>query len=400
MNYDQKKDVVMKTLKQTLLATLCLVGVAMVGCDPSTDTENTKQSIKTYTIGSILPLTGTAAVLGQFNRHGMELAVADVNQRWQSKHKKLVISYADSQNTAKEGLMAFQKMVSVDKLPVVMSAMSRVTNALIQPAKDNNVLLLATTVSEAGMTNKYDKLFRLFVRADTDATTLANYAAEDLKFKKIDVLYVKDSFGESFRDVFTSAFSAKGGQVGLQEGYEPATTDFTSVLTRIKGSDAEAVYVLGYEKTMGIIPKKMKELGVKKTILSIGTLGQPYVMEQAGNSLEGAYFTTTTFDPDQPANQSAKIFSEKYRKQYQSSPNYFSAFAYDSVQILAKAIESSQKYDAQSVAKALAQTQNYSGVIGEINMEANRDARFPMIIKTIQAGKIVFPDHQSPNPAQ
>jgi len=389
------KDRVMMTLKQTVLATLLLAGMTLVGCDESSDTQDTQSTKKAYTIGAILPLTGTAAVLGEFNRHGMDLALEDVNERWKNQNQKLAISYADSQNTAKEGLLAFQKMVSVDKIPVVISAMSSVTNALIPAAKDHDVLLLATTVSEAGMTDKSDKLFRLFIRADTDATTMADYAAEHLKFKKIDVLYVKDSFGESFRNVFTSAFSAKGGQVVLQEGYEPSTTDFSAVLTRIKGSDAEAVYLLGYEKTMGVIPKKMKELGINKTILSIGTLGQPYVLEQAGSSLEGAYFTTTTFDANQPANAAAKAFSEKYRETYQTSPNYFSAFAYDSVQVLAQAIESGKSYDAQSMVQALAQIQNHPGVIGDISIEANGDARFPMVIKTIQAGQIVSPAHQN-----
>ena len=341
----------------------------------------------TYKIGAILPLTGPAAVLGEFNKSGMELAADEVNARWTSTGKSLSLSFADSKNDPKEGILAFQKLVAEDT-PFLVTAMSSVTNALIQPASENNRLLMATTVSAAGITAGHEKVFRLFIRADTDARTMAEYAAKTLKLKKIAILYVQDDFGASFRDVFKRTFEGGAGKVTAEEAYDRAATDFRAVLTRLKGADFEALYLLGYEKNMGLIPKQMQELGIKKTILSIGTLAQPYVLEQAGDSLNGAYFTATEFDADQPKSETARGFVDRYNAKYGKKPNYFSAFAYDAIRVLAKAMEDAGANRPDPVAGALHKIQGYPGAVGPISVEPNGDAAFPMHVRQIRGGKV------------
>ena len=131
----------------------------------------------------------------------------------------------------------------------------------------------------------------------------------------------------------------------------------------------------------------MRELGIKKQILSIGTIAQPNVIKQAGESLEGAIFTTTEFSSDTPKTETARRFIEKYLSKYNKLPNYFSAFSYDSILIIAEAIKKGS-YTSKNIREELLKIKNFHGVSGMITIKSNGDADFPMVIKIIKNGRI------------
>lgn len=377
----------MKRKLISLLITTIFLIATFSACKPTANTPT--EGEKNYKIGVILPMTGPSAVLGEFNKTGMEIAIEELNAR-PNAPKIYSIEYGDSKNDPKEGLLVFQQQASVQNLPVIVTAMSSVTNALAQPAADNNKLLMATMVSSAGITENHPNMFRLFVRADIDAKTMAEYATKNLDLKKAAVLFVQDDFGTSFRDVFKQNFETNGGKVTVEEGFDRAATDFRAVLTKLKSADFDCLYLLGYERTMGLVPKQMRELGLNQPVLSIGTLAQPYVMEQAGNTIDGSYFTSTEFDADNPKSEVAKNFVAKYEAKFGKKPNYFSAFAYDTVRVLARAIEDAgtNGSDAKAVAQALRLIKDFPSTIGTITFEPNGDARFPMHVSQIKNGRV------------
>lgn len=377
-------------MKRNLIIIFIAIFIFVAGFSACNQTATTPPaSSKDYKIGAILPMTGTSAVLGEFNKNGMDIAVEELNAR-PNAPKIYSVEYGDSKNDPKEGVLVFQQQASVQKLPIIVSAMSSVTGALAQPAAENNKLLMATMVSSAGITENQPNMFRLFVRADIDAKTMADYAVKNAGLKKAAILFVQDDFGASFRDVFKQNFEAGGGKVTVEEGFDRAATDFRAVLTKLKGADFDCLYLLGYERTMGLIPKQMRELGINQPVLSIGTLAQPYVMEQAGNAIDGSYFTSTEFDADNPKSDAAKNFVAKYEAKFGKKPNYFAAFAYDTVRVLARAVEDAgaNSADAKAVADALRRIKDFPGAVGAITFEPNGDARFPMHVSQIKNGRV------------
>jgi len=364
-------------------AAIAALLATLLGCNGA------KSGKKEVVLGAILPMTGPSAVLGEFNKHGMDLAVEEWNTAKKPEEPSLRIEYADSKNDAKEGILAFQALTGPKKVGTIVAAMSSVTNALIQPASESGSLLFATTVSAEGITQDHPRMFRLFIRADIDARTMAEYAARTLKMKRVAILYVQDDFGASFRDVFKRSFEQEGGSIVAEEGCDRAMTDYRATLTRLKTKSFEGIYVLAYEKTMGLIPKQMRELGMNQPIFSIGTIAQPYVLQQAGSAVDGAYFTSTDFDAEAPRTDLTRSFVQKFEAKYGKKPNYFNAFAYDTIRVLAKAAGEAAGNTPEDLSKALLTVKDYPGTVGPITFEPSGDAAFPMRVRRIEKGRIV-----------
>ena len=72
----------MKTAR-ALTAIMMLAFILLVGCSRETSSNNTLK------IGAILPLTGTGAEDGEFQKHGIDLAVSKLNAAGGIKGKKV-----------------------------------------------------------------------------------------------------------------------------------------------------------------------------------------------------------------------------------------------------------------------------------------------------------------------
>src|SRR2546421_3389150 len=69
-------------------------------------------------IGAVLPLTGEVANWGEDSSHAIDVAISRANQT-STKYSYRVL-YEDSKGKASEAVAAAQKLVSIDKAPVII----------------------------------------------------------------------------------------------------------------------------------------------------------------------------------------------------------------------------------------------------------------------------------------
>jgi branched-chain amino acid transport system substrate-binding protein len=189
--------------------------------------------------------------------------------------------------------------------------------------------------------------------------------------------------GNSFRQVFAEEVVRRSGIVVYEETFEKSSVDFKSLAAKISSKDADCVYLLGYDSNLGILARELREHGVSSTFLSTATISQKPVLESAGEAIEGTYYTSVLFDSSRPQSDAAKMFVEAYKAKYSEAPTYFSAFAYDSLRILAESLDSNS---AENSAKRLRLVEGYQGVCGTITVGLDGDCRFPMIVKQLKGG--------------
>jgi len=93
---------------------LCVLSALLVisGCS--------KKEPREIRIGAVLPLTGSAAVWGQNAKMGLEIALEEVNAAGGPQGKKVKIIYEDSQSEPTKAVSALQKLISTDRVPVVI----------------------------------------------------------------------------------------------------------------------------------------------------------------------------------------------------------------------------------------------------------------------------------------
>lgn len=92
--------------------------------------------------GAILPLTGTAANYGELMKRGITIGLEECTATAGATAPRLEVIIEDSKSVPKDGVSAMQKLLQIDKVSVVMPALSSVVLACAPIAEQNHVVLL------------------------------------------------------------------------------------------------------------------------------------------------------------------------------------------------------------------------------------------------------------------
>jgi len=92
--------------------------------------------------GLAMPLTGSQALYGQDQVKAAEWAVAEIKKAGGINGKKLEMIVLDTQADPQIGIQMTNRLVSVDKAPVFVTAWSGVVKAVAPIANDNKVVEL------------------------------------------------------------------------------------------------------------------------------------------------------------------------------------------------------------------------------------------------------------------
>lgn len=340
------------------------------------------------TIGAILPLTGEGAAYGEAAKRGMDLAVEQVNSDGGIDGRTIRIIYEDSQGEPKSGIAAFQKLVSVDRVSVVLGdLLSSVTLSIAPIANRRKVVLLSPASSSPKLTDAGKYVFRNCPSDVYEGTVMADYAYNTLGYTRVAILRINNEYGVGIGGVFSRSFTEKGGTILVEESYAADATDFRTQITKIASQNPEAVYLLGY-KQMGYILRQATELGFKTQFLSTVTFEDPEILKLAGTAAEGVIYSASKFSPD---SEDAVIqrFANAYESKYQSEPNIFAGLSYDALRILAVAMRDGGT-ESSKIRAALHRIKNYPGVAGETTIDSNGDAVLTPVLKTVRNGDFVF----------
>jgi len=371
-----------QTLISTALALLIIVSsiFTLQGC---------AKKEKVIKIGAILPLTGPVSMAGEWMKNGIELAVEEINRNGGINGKKIEVIYGDSKNQAKEGIALINKMISVDRVPVVIATMSGVAAPLIPFADKNKIVLFVTLTSLPGLTDKSEWVFRYHISGEEEAKTMAEFAFKKLGLKTLGVLYINDEFGIQCSRIFKENFEGLGGKILFSESFEKGGSDFRSILQKVKEINPPGLYILGYGQSLAFIVKQIREMGINSTILSMNALGLPKYLEIMGEAAEGAYCTVPLFSPTSPQ-ENVQKFVKSYRSKFNNVPNFISAETYDMIHILTEAIRKGG-YSKDNIRKELLNIKNFPAVMGPVTTLSNGEMIFPLTVKKIHNGTLVEP---------
>lgn len=336
----------------------------------------------TVKVGSILPLTGNVGIFGQWIKEGMELAIEDIEKSDPELKGKIIIIYEDSQNDAKVGISSLNKLLTVDGVTVVVSAMSKVTIPMIPIVEGKKVPLFMQDVTYPNITTKGAMIFRHFIQSDREAVAIAKHAAAS-GIKSVGILYVNDEAGLGAKNAFDKAFSDQEHKITITESYEPSGTDVKSQISKIIATQADAIYLFGNGPSWAISLKQIKEIGFGGVILTNAAMYIPNFRNIAGDeSIEGVSFTYPYIDTSLA---SAKYFFNLYNHKYGYYPSMESAYAWDIIHIIAKAI----KLHGNSTYQKLLSVNSIDGAFGAINIPNDRDIKTRIGIGIIKNKQIV-----------
>jgi len=168
------------------------------------------------------------------------------------------------------------------------------------------------------------------------AYPLAEYAAKELKYKKVVTIADDFAYGHEMCAGFQRAFEDNGGKI-IQKIFTPlATPDYGSYVAQVKSADA---IFLGTAGSNGFrFLRQFIEYGLKDKMALIGgmTALDESVLRNMGDEAMGILTTSWySAELDNPLN---KIFAPAFRKRFKYDPGYYAASTYLSGEVLEAAL--------------------------------------------------------------
>lgn len=318
---------------------------------------------ETIKVGHIQPLTGSVAYNGTANVKGARLAVEQRNAAGGVLGKQIELITEDGQCQPAKSVNAAEKLIQRDKVPVVIGAFcSTATLAVMPIAQKYGVPLLTGVSSNETLTEKGNTWF--FRATDTDpllAHTFAKVLTDELKLKKVAYVGVNDDFGRGSVEGFEREITALGGETVAKEFFEHGTTDFYTILAKLRTSGADGLFVAAETQDGSTFVKQMAEFGLELKVFGVGSWATPDFMNLAGTAANGIYAMVPYVSTmDTPENQA---FVAEYTKKYDEAPGKYGAAGYNTANIVMEAIERAGSTDPAAIREALAKT-DYTGPNG------------------------------------
>ena len=366
------------------------MALSLTACGTSTPSETA--GADTVKIGSVGPLTGQLAVYGTAVANAIELAVEEINAAGGVLDGQMleVVDYMDDKADATEAANAFNSLVGKGVVAVIGSVTSGVTAGVATLADSEGMLLLTPTATNDDVTVGKPTVFRSCY-ADSYQSSIAAKFLSEQGVTKVAVLYASgDAYSAGMRDGFIAACADLGLTVVTEESSSSTSdTDFSTQLTNIAATDAEAIFVPYYYDAVGpyIVPQA-REAGFDGIMVGAdGWDGTAGTMVEDKTLYNNTFFTNH-YAADDPA-EKVQHFVAAYQEKFGEVPNALAALGYDAVYMLAQAINDAGSAETADIVTAM-QAGSYSVVTGTFTLDETGTPQKPCVIIEYKDGAMVW----------
>jgi branched-chain amino acid transport system substrate-binding protein len=319
-------------------------------------TASAQEPIK---IGVTQPLTGAFAASGNYVAQGAKIAEEAINAQGGVLGRKIQLVIEDNKSNPTEAAASVEKLISRDKVPVLMGAWSSTLTLAVMPKlMEYQVPMLVETSSSGKITtsgNPY--IFRISPTSEMEARAFAPMV-KSFNIKKADFLATNNDFGLGASQEFSQMLKQNGVQVGVMETMDPKATDFSAQLAKIKASGGDTLFVTTAVEQITLILKQAKEQQVKARIITTGGSNSPdQLIQQAGDAANGSFHLVffTPWFPDAVKNPDiAKRFVAEWQKRGHHVGGLTEGFrGWDGVHTIVEAVKAAGKPEAKAITQAL-----------------------------------------------
>jgi branched-chain amino acid transport system substrate-binding protein len=193
---------------------------------------------KPFKLGTLQPLSGTAAAGGKTALVGVQMAVDRINKTGGIGGRPIELLIADYESKPDVGRRKAEKLVVEDRIDAHAGGyLSNVCLACMPVYEEHKVLNMITVCLDTTITtskcSRYT--FRPFDFAPAQAVAAAPYLVNKVG-KKWHVAYADYAWGQSTKDAYAAEIKKNGGEVVGTTGIPLGTADMTAFLSKISGT--------------------------------------------------------------------------------------------------------------------------------------------------------------------
>lgn len=372
-----------------------VMALSLAGCSggsmDDSSSSNAKASGDSITIGTVTTNSGTAAAYGEAEVKGFKLAVSEINAKGGINGKKVKLESMDDKGDATEASNAFNKLSGDNNVLAVAGPTISATTAAVAPLADQAKLVTIAPAATSDSIETGNYLFRTCFKDSYQGEVAARFAAENLKVKKVAVLYgTGDPYSSGVGEAFAKAAEKLGLEVVDKESSSSADdTEYSAQLQKIQASGAELLYAPYYYSVAGpyIIPQA-RSVGFEGYVM--GPDGYDGLKLTGDKSQYNKTYYTTHYSADDNTNTKVQDFIKSYKEKNNAEPNTFAALGYDTIYMLKQAIEKAGKNATREDVRNAVTGMNFDGVTGKFTMDKSGSPTKSVIVLEMKDGKPVY----------
>jgi len=342
----------------------CALPVQPVGQTTTGASTDASSDVEPIYIGVSGPLTGPNARYGEQWIKGFDLALEEINGAGGVHGRPLAYIFEDSQSDPKQSVVVAQKFVADPRIIVELGDFASPASMAASPIYQRGGLV------QFGFTNSHpdftkgggEYTWSNSVTQAQAAPALAEYTVVDLGLDRLAVFYLNTDWGKSTYDLYARRAEELGATIVAAEAYLPEEKDFRSALTRARDANPNGLVLISYQADGALIAQQVKQAGLDVPIVGAGSLQSPDFLKLGGDAVEGVYIQGQ-FLPSDPRPH-VKSVVDRYVAKYNETPDFFAIHAYDTMKLIAKAIELGGP-TREGVLKGLYQLKDVPSVIYE-----------------------------------
>ena len=339
-------------------------------------------------IGLYLPMTGSAAAMGQMVWEGVQVA-HQLQPQVLGQPVKLVL--LDTRSDRIEAANAVSRLIEQDKVAAIIGeVISSDTLAGVPIAERAGVPNISPTATSPLVTQTRKFAFRAAYVDDLQGKVAAQFAWENLKARRVAVLIDQaQDYCVGLAKFFMEEFKRRGGQIVSVSYIQTGDQDFSAQISALKGSNPDLIYAPNYYTEDALLAKQLQDLGVKTPILTGDGAQVPELISIGGEAVNGMYFTAL-FHRQGANTELGRKFMQAYESTYHKQLDAFAALGGDGYFLLMDALKKAGSTDGTKVATSLAATKDFAGVTGNITMGENHNPIKGVTVIKVEQGKFAY----------
>jgi branched-chain amino acid transport system substrate-binding protein len=301
-----------------------------------------------YKVGAVFSVTGRTSFLGEPEKKTAVMIAEAINKVGGINGHPLELVIYDDESDETKAVLAVKRLLKKDKVPVIIGpSLSGNTLAVVKVMNDAKVPLVSCAASNKIVTPVVDRHWIFKVpQSDTHAVEkIYDYLLKN-GIKKIAIMSVSTGFGASGREELLRLAPQVGIEILADERYGPKDTDITAQLTRIRGTDAQAIVNWSVGPTQVLVVKNWHDLGMTSMPLyqSHG-FGSRKNITLAAGAAEGVFCPLGRVNipdlvpADNPQKKIIEIYNAAYQEKYKEPLSSFGGHGWDALNLVIDALK-------------------------------------------------------------
>ncbi len=362
-------------------------------------------------MGAVFSVTGGASFLGEPERNTVKMVEEWVNAAGGIQGHPLKVIVEDTKSDEGQAVLAVRKLLEKDKVmaivgpsttgesmavvPIMEKAQTPLIScaaalSIVTPKEELDRILILKTFEMPKKQNKW-----IFKTAQTD-TSAVEAIYDHMKKKgisKVAIITVTAGFGDFGRQELKRVAPVYGISIVADERYGPKDSDMTAQLTKIKGTDAQALVNWSVGPPQVIVTKNWKQLDMKIPLYQSHGFGSKRNIELAGGAAEGVLcplgrlVVAEKVKADNPQKPVIMKYKTEYEKRFKTDVSTFGGYAYDAIYMVVDALKAVGADKAKIRDYLETKIRNWPGTGGVFNMSPedhtglNKDAFVMIVVK-------------------